>query len=387
MAAFWDENKPDTGPPPRISQSKVLAIGFGIFALAKIWPPLILVLALFLSQFLPYSLRVNDDPESRRLFYREFQKRENRSIPKEWRKTPDDIVIKERYRVNERGMCLMTTRLEPSDRSKIKAVACFCHGYGDNGFAYLKRVEFFRYVRAGIAVVNMEIEGHGRSDGKLGLIPCFDTVVDDCYSFFQDTMRFNYPGKKAFLVGESMGGAIAIKTYIRNPNFFSGVVFIAPLCKVSEHMLPPDWVVSFLKLLLGKTDRVTWIGEQPLAPTKGDTAALSFKIPEKRRLFTMHPFVYGRQPRFHTAREIIDLTADISNNLAKRFDGPFLVQHGTADKVTCPKLSQMLYDESPSKDKEMKLYEGMFHNLLGGEPKENTDLILNDSMQWILSRS
>ena len=101
----------------------------------------------------------------------------------------------------------------------------------------------------------------------------------------------------------------------------------------------------------------------------------------------MHPFVYGRQPRFHTAREIIDLTADISNNLAKRFDGPFLVQHGTADKVTCPKLSQMLYDESPSKDKEMKLYEGMFHNLLGGEPKENTDLILNDSMQWILSRS
>ena len=201
MGYFWDQTKPDEGPPPRITQTRCLAIGFCIFCAASIWPPSVLIAAFVLSQFLPYMLRVNDDPESRRRFYREFQNRPDRNIPNEWRNTPDGIVLKERYWVNDRGMCLMTTTIEPADK-KIRAVACFCHGYGDNGFAYLKRVEFFRYVRAGIAVVNMEIEGHGRSDGMLGLVPSFDRVIDDVSSFFQEIMEKKFPGKKCFLVGE-----------------------------------------------------------------------------------------------------------------------------------------------------------------------------------------
>lgn len=184
-----------------------------------------------------------------------------------------------------------------------------------------------------------------------------------------------------------MGGAISLKTYNRHPEFFSGVVFIAPMCKLSDKMLPPDWVINLVQRLLGKSGDVNWLGELPVAPAKGDTASLSFKLKEKKRLYTMHPFIYGRKPRLDTARECLDLTSEISKHLAKRFDAPFLIQHGSNDMVTCPKLSQMLYDESPSKDKEIKIYDGMWHNLLGGEPIENIDLIFNDSIKWILDRS
>eukprot|EP00562_Extubocellulus_spinifer_P023243 CAMPEP_0178626470 /NCGR_PEP_ID=MMETSP0698-20121128/8415_1 /TAXON_ID=265572 /ORGANISM="Extubocellulus spinifer, Strain CCMP396" /LENGTH=347 /DNA_ID=CAMNT_0020265675 /DNA_START=71 /DNA_END=1116 /DNA_ORIENTATION=+ len=343
----------------------------------------VLLAAFVLSQFLPYMLRVNDDPESRRRFYREFQKRQDPKIPEEWRTTPKDIILKERYWVNDRGMCLMTTTIEPADKRKIRAVACFCHGYGDNGFAYLKRVEFFRYVRAGIAVVNMEIEGHGRSDGMLGLVPSFDRVIDDVSTFFREVVTKKFPGKKCFLVGESMGGAISLKTYNRHPEFFSGVVFIAPMCKLSDKMLPPvfiapmcklsdkmlppEWVVNLLQQLLGKSGDVNWLGELPVAHYA--------------------PIHLWAQAEIDTARECLDLTSEISKHLAKRFDAPFLIQHGSNDMVTCPKLSQMLYDESPSKDKEIKIYDGMWHNLLGGEPIENIDLIFNDSIKWILDRS
>jgi alpha-beta hydrolase superfamily lysophospholipase len=68
------------------------------------------------------------------------------------------------------------------------------------------------------------------------------------------------------------------------------------------------------------------------------------------------------------------------------FDAPFLVQHGLADRVTDPKLSQALYDEAPSKDKTIRLYDGMWHSLCG-EPDENIEKVLNDSIEWILDRA
>jgi caffeoylshikimate esterase len=64
-----------------------------------------------------------------------------------------------------------------------------------------------------------------------------------------------------------------------------------------------------------------------------------------------------------------------------------LVQHGKEDKVTDPKLSQMLYDESKSHDKTIRLYEGMWHSLIAGEPPENVRLVFDDSIQWILERA
>mmetsp|Transcript_26435 Transcript_26435/g.47972 ORF Transcript_26435/g.47972 Transcript_26435/m.47972 type:complete len:82 (-) Transcript_26435:190-435(-) len=70
----------------------------------------------------------------------------------------------------------------------------------------------------------------------------------------------------------------------------------------------------------------------------------------------------------------------------KDFNGPFLVQHGLADRVTDPMLSQALFDEASSKDKTIKLYEGMWHALTSGEPDENIDIVCSDSVEWILAR-
>jgi hypothetical protein len=43
-------------PPPVIEQSTVLIIGFLIFGLAVLWPPLILLVAYVVSKLVPYSL-------------------------------------------------------------------------------------------------------------------------------------------------------------------------------------------------------------------------------------------------------------------------------------------------------------------------------------------
>lgn len=42
-----------------------------------------------------------------------------------------------------------------------------------------------------------------------------------------------YASKKSFLLGESMGGAVAILLSWKEPETYSGAVLVAPMCKVS----------------------------------------------------------------------------------------------------------------------------------------------------------
>jgi acylglycerol lipase len=65
----------------------------------------------------------------------------------------------------------------------------------------------------------------------------------------------------------------------------------------------------------------------------------------------------------------------------KNFDAPFLVLHGLEDKVTDPKLSQALLEESTSVDKNMKnmkLYQDMCHTIMTSESAEDFDLVFNN---------
>mmetsp|Transcript_25567 Transcript_25567/g.58987 ORF Transcript_25567/g.58987 Transcript_25567/m.58987 type:complete len:85 (-) Transcript_25567:96-350(-) len=56
------------------------------------------------------------------------------------------------------------------------------------------------------------------------------------------------------------------------------------------------------------------------------------------------------------------------------------------NRVTSPEFSQIFYDASPSKDKNIKLYEGMYHALTMGETDENIDMIFQDITDWLGKR-
>lgn len=183
-----------------------------------------------------------------------------------------------------------------------------------------------------------------------------------------------------------MGGAVSFCTYQRMPSLFSGVVFVSPMCKISDHLLPPKWVLDLMHKLIGPKGTVTLLGHLPIAPTNGNLRDLSFHLKWKRDIVTRSPTCFVRNPRLTTARELLEVTAYISKNL-ESFDAPFLVQHGKDDRVTDPNLSQALYDESKSHDKTIKLYDGMWHAITSGEADEDIDLVFNDAIAWVLARS
>jgi caffeoylshikimate esterase len=112
---------------------------------------------------------------------------------------------------------------------------------------------------------------------------------------------------------------------------------------------------------------------------------VAVSLEDRRQLAHCIPLIYSRKPRLTTARELLLTTQRLSSSL-KTFDAPFLVLHGLDDKITDPKLSQALYDESSSPDKTIKLYEGMYHTITSGEPAENLDIVFADIINWIEAR-
>ena len=371
-------------PMPAIAPSTVWIGGILVFVVARIWPPFLLVMTYGLSKFLPYAFRTNDDGESRRRLLDQFDKQDTLSHSRrEW--PEKDVTLETGYWTNSRGSLLYYSVLTPKRETPVKAVVCHCHGYADTP-TFTKRRELAILAQHGIAVVMVDCEGHGRSDGTVGLILDWNVLTNDLHSFFVETTTTKFPGVKVFLMGESMGGAVAFTIIKTHPDVYSGVNFVAPMCKIASAMKPPEWVITLGRLVAGPTGTATWLGSLPIGPVNGNLKMLTYKVAGKRALNSRVPSQYARKPRLATGRELLNATNMISESLTD-FDAPFLVQHGKADRVTDPQLSQALYDECQSHDKTIRLYDGMWHSLTGGETDENVELVLNDSIQWILERA
>lgn len=166
----------------------------------------------------------------------------------------------------------------PKDNAPIRGVIFLCHGYMDNS-SFLKRIQYQRFVKKGFAVVMIEYEGHGRSDGPNSLIACWETMVGDVDQYFDQIAREKFPGKKRFLMGESMGGAIVYDIMNMSRSSYEGVIFVSPMCKVLN--TPPDWVVRIFEAVCGPSGSLNSFSIMPFAPSKGSIPNLSFKDKQK----------------------------------------------------------------------------------------------------------
>jgi len=100
-----------------------------------------------------------------------------------------------------------------------------------------------------------------------------------------------------------MGGAIAYDVYNTNPTFWSGIVFVAPMCKIS--ILPPQWVIEFFRRIVGSSGTESFLSTLPLSPSTGDIGEIGCKLASKRDFLRLTPVTYLSKPRLGTSRELI----------------------------------------------------------------------------------
>ncbi|XP_020105863.1 caffeoylshikimate esterase-like isoform X1 [Ananas comosus] len=292
---------------------------------------------------------------------------------------PTGIPTEERYETNSKGLEIFWKSWLPRPGITPKAALFFCHGYGDTCTFFFEGIAK-RIAESGYAVYAMDYPGFGLSYGLHGYIPSFDGMVNhviEQYARIRGLKEVN--GLPHFLLGQSMGGAVALKVHLKQPAEWDGVLLVAPMCKIAEDVTPPGPVLKALTLLSYV------LPEAKLFPQK-DLGDLAFRDSAKRKIAEFNVISYCDQMRLRTAVELIKATKDIESQLDK-VSCPLLILHGAADKVTDPNVSKFLYNKACTKDKTLKLYEDGYHSILEGEPDDRISSVINDIINWLDSHS
>jgi acylglycerol lipase len=268
------------------------------------------------------------------------------------------------YLLNKDNLYIFTQTWLPADSSKnLNSVIILAHGVGEHCGRYAGFAQ--RMCDAlGVAVVALDHQGHGKSEGDRLFVVEFDDYLDDIRRVCQ-MAKERFPSLPLVMLGHSLGGLMAIRSVEKFPEYFSAAVFSAPALSVvaskTELQLAPYLSKYLPHLPTNKIDPnllshdpciVDLYCNDPLCTTNGVSARLGCEI-------------------LGAIDEALAFASEISM--------PMLVIRGGEDRVTLkPGVEQFLKAVSSS-DKTFIEIEGLFHEIFN-EDKGNAQQLV---IEWL----
>jgi alpha-beta hydrolase superfamily lysophospholipase len=229
-----------------------------------------------------------------------------------------------------------------------KAVLLVVPGLAEHSGRYTNLVNYF--VPRAYAVCGLDTQGHGKSEGLRCYIDRFSDYIDDVKIFF-DIVHQRYSDRKVFMVGHSMGSAIAIAYAIQHQHDLAGLIISGTALK------PGASIPSILKAVVRVISK--------LFPKMGVTVLDATAISKDKAVVDAYmndPLVYRGKVTARLGAELVKVV-DRLPTLIPEIKLPIIIMHGTEDRLCNPEGSQMLYDLVGSRDKTLKLYKGFYHEV------------------------
>lgn len=265
------------------------------------------------------------------------------------------------------GLQLFSQSWRP-EGEEPRAVLIVVHGLRDHSSRYGELAEHL--VGQGFAVYAFDLRGHGRSEGVRVHIDSFEEYTSDL-GLFLGRVRQREPGKPLFLLGHSMGGAIVTLFTLEKKPDIQGMVLSAPALKpgadVSKALIATTKVVGGILPNLKVLE---------LDPKKFSRDPAVVKENET------DPLIFQEGGPARTASRLLGALNTLSERM-QEVAVPVLAMHGTADLITDPEGSKGLVQQARSTDKTLKLYDGLYHDLLH-EPEKAQ--VLGDVTSWLTER-
>jgi alpha-beta hydrolase superfamily lysophospholipase len=248
---------------------------------------------------------------------------------------------------------------------KVKAVLLVVHGLGEHSGRYLNVVNAF--VPLGYAIYALDHLGHGKSDGKREMVRRFEDYTDTLTIFYKLVKGWQ-ADKPIFLLGHSMGGLIASYYLLDHQADFKGAVISAPAIKVGAGISPATITMGKILSVLA-----------PSAGVLGLDASFISHDPEVVKAYVNDPLVFHGKTPARLAAEMLKamqrVTAEVGTIAL-----PFITVQGGQDKLVDPGGCQMLFDQAGSKDKAIKIYPELYHEVFN-EPQRA--VVLKDVESWL----
>jgi len=232
------------------------------------------------------------------------------------------------------------------DESPI-AIVLLVHGLGEHSGRYGHWAE--RFVNKGIGFIAYDQQGHGRSEGKKGTPGNAALLVNDA-AFMVAECKKTYPGLPLVLYGHSMGGPIALSLVLQDARAVNALVLTSPWIQLAN---PPSAVLKGLAAVLN-------VLVPNLTMDNGLNSSDISRIPEEAEAYTSDPLVHSKVAAglFHT----IDKAGKLALASAEKLECPTLLIHGTDDRITSWKASELFAGKNKDMVK-LILVEGAFHEL------------------------
>ncbi|MBT7631896.1 MAG: alpha/beta hydrolase [Desulfobacula sp.] len=246
-----------------------------------------------------------------------------------------------------------------------KAILLIAHGLAEHSGRYMNLVNHL--VPSGYAVYGIDHIGHGKSDGKRAYVERFQDYTETLKNYF-DMIQEWQPNKSIFLIGHSMGGLISAAYLLNHQDETSGAVLSGPSIKVPDN-------ISKAVIFVGKMLSIIIPGAG-LVKLDSDGVSRDSSVVEA---YVNDPLVYTGKATARLGAELIKAMQNVTLQAAN-INLPIMIAQGSDDKLVDPGGAQLLYDLIGSKDKTIKIYNGLYHEIFN-EPEH--EQVLNDVTTWI----
>ncbi|MEH6589005.1 MAG: lysophospholipase [Halioglobus sp.] len=246
-----------------------------------------------------------------------------------------------------------------------RAVILVVHGAAEHSGRYQHLAEHF--TAEGYAVAALDQIGHGKSDGDCAHANRFEDHLVTLDNFLRQVQQ-DFADLPIVLFGHSMGGLIGSNYLLRNQSAFTTCILSGPAIKTD--LKPPAiqlLVIRFLSLILPK-----------LGVLQLDANGVS-RDPAEVERYRNDPLNYSGKMTARTVSEMFHSMHHIQAN-AQNISLPILLLHGGDDPMTAPSGSQFLADNVSSQDKSLKIYPGLYHEIIN-EPEK--DQVFADMDAWL----
>jgi alpha-beta hydrolase superfamily lysophospholipase len=252
---------------------------------------------------------------------------------------------------------------DPEESSR--AVLLLVHGLAEHSGRYEGFAEFF--TSAGFAVHALDHPGHGRSDGHRCHIRRFADFTNTLDRYLA-LVREAQPNAPVVLVGHSMGGLIAASFLVERQAEFAAAVLSGPAIRAPQQ--PSRFALFIMRIISRLLPR---FGVMQL-----DSSGVS-KDPDVVSKYDNDPLVFRGKV---TARLAAELFSEMDTVLSRAatIRLPLLILHGGSDSLTDVAGSKALHAAVSSTDKEIIVYDGLYHEIFN-EPERIT--VMTQMKDWL----
>lgn len=261
------------------------------------------------------------------------------------------------------GHKIHTKHWKATDSERVIIIV---HGISEHSGRYEHVAEHL--TQAGYHVYALDHRGHGQSDGTRIHVDNDTQFITDLKQFHTH-IREKHPNAKLFILGHSMGSVISLQFILTYPDAVDAIIVTGTATDVSSGVSP-------LLRSIGNIVHSIY-SKAPIQPPNGDNVLT--RDPDMLKKADEDPLFYKGWTKTSIAKYILE-TGEMIQSRANEITMPILIMHGEDDPLTPISGSHFMYEHVGSKDKTLKTWKNMLHEILNEVERK---AVLETITEWL----